>query len=245
MKREYSNFDEVLSKAPGPNPMQLNIIDLDLHSKYGDLVLSQYSETKLLLATEKREILAIFDYGCYVKKLEASMFLAWFQEYKQLGESKDAGRQIQLVIADVNKMEIIKNVKDALMEMNFPFFQIGGEVGRLQIPLNLSVGRNKFDFPEEFKQIEELLLIAQADSEVGWILALYSIRPKENIINVIPQEWYKEMDAGYQWPTRVARDPVTDRIFMEGNRIGKFVLDESGRQIDKWILFDSFYSPER
>jgi hypothetical protein len=245
MEKEYSNFDEVLSKAPGPNPKQLNVIDLDLKSKHGDLILSQYSETKVLLATERNEILAVFDYGCYVKKLEASMLLAWFQEYKPLGKLKDSKRQIQIVIADVDKMKIIKNVSDALMEMNFPFFQIGGEVGWNQIPLNLTVGRNEFDFPEEFRQVEELLLIAQADSDVEWTLALYSIRPKENVINVIPQEWYEEMDAGYQWPTRVARDPVTNRIFMEGNRIGKFVLDESGRQIDKWILFDSFYNPEQ
>ena len=58
------------------------------------------------------------------------------------------------------------------------------------------------------------------------------------MIDVLPQDWfnYEEYDRGYQWITKVARDPVSDRIVGIGMRLRSFVLDESGGNID--AVFD-------
>jgi len=68
-------------------------------------------------------------------------------------------------------------------------------------------------------------------------LRLWSLKPHENVINVYPQNWFNRgaYDFGYQWVTRVARDPSTGKIIGDGIRIRPFVLDDTFENIAAWL----------
>ena len=72
---------------------------------------------------------------------------------------------------------------------------------------------------------------------------LFVLCPKEGRVEVYPQDWFNEgnLDYGYQWVTRVARDSISGKIFGEGIRISQFVLDSSLRQVEHWFSDDPFY----
>ena len=72
-------------------------------------------------------------------------------------------------------------------------------------------------------------------------LRLWIVRPRDGTIDVVPQDWFNhgDYDFGYQWVTRVAREPG-GRIVGEGIRIGPFVLNESGRRVAEWLSTNPF-----
>lgn len=89
-------------------------------------------------------------------------------------------------------------------------------------------------FPTELQAIEELLILCDSSGvnrpeamNVG--LALLVARPKQGIFRIYPQDWFNfaDLDFGYQWVTRIARDPHTGRVFGEGFRIDPFELDDT------------------
>ena len=63
-------------------------------------------------------------------------------------------------------------------------------------------------------------------------LALMVACPRECTVQLYGQDWFNGggLDYGYQWVTRVARDPKTGKVRGEGIRISPFVLDTSLRQ---------------
>ena len=62
-------------------------------------------------------------------------------------------------------------------------------------------------------------------------LALMHLNPVQGTLQLYPQDWFNDapIDFGYQWVTRVARDPKTGRIHGDGIRIDPFTLDMSMR----------------
>ena len=93
--------------------------------------------------------------------------------------------------------------------------------------------------PPELGGIDELLMIAprstrSRDEPAAAVLVLY---PQAGLLDVLPQAWYTRaaFDVGPQWIARVARDPRSHRILGEGVRLGTFELDESGRQVARWL----------
>lgn len=96
----------------------------------------------------------------------------------------------------------------------------------------LPQGTHPVEFPKEFHGIDEMHLVssypAKAKNEPH--AAIYVAYPQAGLIEVLPQRWYtaEEFQLGYQWISRVARDPVTHRLVGEGVRIGGFELTEDG-----------------
>ncbi len=89
-------------------------------------------------------------------------------------------------------------------------------------------------FPKELQAIEELLILCNSSAvtrpegmNVG--LALMVARPKQGMLRIYPQDWFNfaDLDFGYQWVTRVARNPSTGRVSGEGFRIDPFELDDT------------------
>ena len=78
-----------------------------------------------------------------------------------------------------------------------------------------------------------------------WInpFCILLLRPKSQEIEVICVDWFntEEWDMDYQWISRIARDPKTQNFVGEGIRIGVFLLDETGKKLDKWIFKEDFY----
>jgi len=95
------------------------------------------------------------------------------------------------------------------------------------------------DFPQPVRGLDELLLfcdssgIGPADGFNTANRALLVAKLQSSTYRIYPQDWFNEgsFDFGYQWATRVIRNPVTKHVQGEGIRIGSFVLDDSLRQI--------------
>ena len=88
-------------------------------------------------------------------------------------------------------------------------------------------------FPEPVEHLEELLLVCRP---VSWHLALLVAHPAASSYRLYPQDWFSPeagFDLGYQWVTRVARDPSTGKVCGDGIRIGPFVLDHTLRRPER------------
>jgi hypothetical protein len=106
------------------------------------------------------------------------------------------------------------------------------------------------DFPKEIQMVDELLIlcdssaIAPREGGINANLALLVAKPRQSTYQLYPQDWFNssDLDFGYQWITRVAREPQTGRVHGEGFRLKPFELDESLRQLAPGTLPESdFY----
>lgn len=119
-----------------------------------------------------------------------------------------------------------------------PAFVSGGVLASTCVGAVMDVGEYEHDFPPALRHVREILVLAPSPE-----LRLLVLRPHVNRVEVIPQDWFNQgdFDFGYQWVTRVVREPKTGSIVGEGMRMGVFQLDESGRQVSRWLIEDRFY----
>jgi hypothetical protein len=88
-------------------------------------------------------------------------------------------------------------------------------------------------------EIDELLLLAHrplpADDDPA--LAIYAWRPASGRITVSPQPWFTPAthDLGYEWVTKVARDPESGRILGAGIRVPAFELEDDCMTVRRWL----------
>jgi len=77
---------------------------------------------------------------------------------------------------------------------------------------------------------DEVLLLGNGPSDSPAAASIYIWRPPLGEIEVLPQKWFTpdSFDLGYEWITRVVRDPRTRRIAGDGIRIRDFVLAADG-----------------
>ena len=112
-------------------------------------------------------------------------------------------------------------------------------LAEMEISSRLTAGTHAVEVPPEFHGIEELLLIGPypAASNDEAACAIVVLRPRAGEVTVLPQTWYtaNKCDVGYQWITRVTRDPATGRIIGGGIRIPNFELTEDGMRVERWL----------
>jgi len=112
-------------------------------------------------------------------------------------------------------------------------------VAEMEIDSRLTAGTHAIEVPPEFRDIDELLLIgpypAARHDEAACAILVFHARAGE--VTVLPQTWYtaNKCEVGYQWVTRVTRDPVSGRIIGSGIRISNFELTEDGTTLERWI----------
>jgi hypothetical protein len=111
---------------------------------------------------------------------------------------------------------------------------------------DLPEGVHHLDLPAGLASVTELLVIANCPpaSPADWTPTedepadvILAVQPAQSQVQVFPQKWFtgKQFDLGYQWITRVARDPETGRFIGDGMRIGPFALDEDGCHLEGWL----------
>ncbi len=261
-RKSYKNFEKIISSAPGPSPWYLCRDNPKLSSTRGTLKwkeggLEQPLAGKTLLSTPTDEVLAIFGFHCYVQSLEGSKFLVWYSHDRRPRTTSVTIGSIEMIILDADKLQAIKDVRSVCEDMRqtkSSLFYLNGKVSTLNIPRHLEPGIHSVEVPDEFCRLKEILMLAEstAGSKSGndydqMNLALYILKPVEKTVAIVPQDWFNRgsYDFGYQWITRVARDPVTRKIFGEGIRLGNFVLDETGQKFETWLYQDLFHHPER
>jgi hypothetical protein len=77
----------------------------------------------------------------------------------------------------------------------------------------------------------EVLLLAVGPAPREAATSIYVWHPAAGTIDVIPLSWFREdtNDLGYEWITRVVRDPKTGNFLGDGIRMAPFELDGHGR----------------
>ena len=250
-----------LADAPGPSPWYLRRPGLTLPSARGplrwrDLGAGGAGAGKSVLTDAGGAALLVVDFHCYVRPLTAPRFLIWHPEGGGGGAENTASTSVRFRVFDADELTPITDIDAAVAAMR-PTGQIvahrGREIASAVVPTSIPDGRNHVAFPDALHELNELLVLAHSTSGAvqsnyhdQMHLRLWVIRPREGIVDVIPQDWFNNgnFDFGYQWVTRVARDPKTGRIVGEGVRLpAAFILSRNCRRVSRWLRANPFESP--
>ena len=110
-------------------------------------------------------------------------------------------------------------------------------IEEIAIREGLGAGRRRFHgYRSRFADgLDEVLLLGKGPSGSPAAASIYVWRPGAGEVEVFPQGWFTEdaFDLGYEWITRVVRDPRSGRFAGDGIRISAFVLAEDGRTLAK------------
>ena len=178
-------------------------------------------------------IVAVFDFYNWIMRLDDSTLLAWSQGKAPL---------VNLVVFRPSllppleaKFEVIERkmaATDSMMEL------AGQPLGSCALDTSTIEQDLVAEFPPELHHLEELLILCHSPAirgmpNMGADLALLIAKPNRGVFRLYPQDWFNtaDLDFGYQWVTRVARDPKSGRVHGEGIRIRPFVLDDSLRRL--------------
>lgn len=194
-------------------------------------------------------VVAVLGYYNYVMKLSSSTLLIWSQETET--ESEPQGTPpVHLVVIQPSLLspfgDQLENVASRMDRAGR-----GARLALMEPPAvsmylrTDAIGQNiSVVFPKELNAIDELLIlcdssaIAPREDGINANLALLVAKPKQSVYQLYPQDWFNssDLDFGYQWITRVARDPQTGRVHGEGFRLKPFELDNSLRQLARGTM---------
>lgn len=151
---------------------------------------------------------------------------------------------IQLIRLDkLRRITDLDSRLSQIPEPTHPIFSIEEEFQtNFEFDTALSPGRHALDLPPNFLRVPEIYIISDNPFlPAGRSICsycIYVVNPDQGTVEVLAQDWFNEgdVDFGYQWITRVAREPTTGRLVGDGIRIDCFVLDETGRNLVKHYL---------
>lgn len=241
---------------PGPSPWYLSSPSAQIHAADG--VWTWINDPKLggvchLFSPRDQAVLTV-DFYCYVQQLPGDRLLIWHEEGRQTPSAAENPK----VVFDLLVLTALVPVQDAevaaaeLKANRQRLRYQGGHPVRYELVTSIDAGIHAIGPPPEFGELPETLVLADfGPSEVSsnyadrMYRAIFAFDFSAGQLEVIPQDWFNGggYDYGYQWITRVDREPATGRIVGEAIRLGRFRLDPSGRQIDKWLHSDPFYRP--
>ncbi len=145
---------------------------------------------------------------------------------------------IRILCFDPDKMPSfgIEDLPAEFRKSKEAIYTLAVPVASFSIPRSLKEGRHELRFPQELEVIEELFLVVSYAGEPA-AYAIFELHPATGEVIVMPQKWFtsKSFDLGYEWITRVARDPATGILYGDGIRIGIFELSPDGCQIARWV----------
>ncbi|HOE26576.1 MAG: hypothetical protein IT574_01145 [Candidatus Aureabacteria bacterium] len=248
-----SRFD-----PPGPSPWYLR--GRKIETSAGILTWADFGNHPVLagvsrLQTRESADVMLLDFGCYFSPLESGLILLWY-EHARNDDDPTTNPFIHFDIIDPSGLTPIEDASSEADRMR------KGKQHRVFAPpaiadftcfTALPSGRhNLADLPPAFATIEETLVLADycpngkpSNYFDQMCRAIFAFDFRGGRVEVIPQDWFNDgkYDFGYQWITRVARDPDTGRILGDGIRLGFFRLDETARHVDEWLTSDPFYGP--
>jgi hypothetical protein len=152
-----------------------------------------------------------------------------------------AGRNLRFTCFDPDQLKAfdISELAGWFKQSSDRIYAATPPVAEFEIPVALPPGTHKIDVPPELATVEELIVPTtyKAMSNDDPAFALFVVYPHAGLVEVLPQKWFTaaQCDVGYQWITRAARDPESHRIVGDGVRIGKFLLEEDGCRLERWI----------
>ena len=236
--------------APGPSPWYLRAPWARIVTSAGACTWKTYDDATLSglsqLALPSGETILLVDFYCYLQPLSNDLLLIWHE----------AAKRIVFTILDLPALQILEDGQEIAAEMKRRKETLrfkGGNPALYEFVTAVEEGDHAIAPPQAFRDLPEVL--ALADFAPDAVASNYFDRMRRAIfafdfrsgrVKVMPQKWFNDgrFDFGYQWITRVQRDPETGRIIGEGIRLGTFRLDASGTAIESWLHQDLFYHPE-
>jgi hypothetical protein len=196
---------------------------------------------KTLLVGPDGPVAALSFYN-YVMALDESTLLVWNQG---LGLTEVAPSEpVRLFVIEPNRLRPLDSDLNVLFERMKTQKELVALGGNTSAEMSLSTRvvdeELKAEFPEPLQSVEELLILCHSSgiaTERGSVdLALLVAHPRRSEYRLYPQDWFNTagLDYGYQWVTRVARNPQTGQIHGEGIRIEPFILDDSLRGLRRF-----------
>ncbi|MGH9947151.1 MAG: hypothetical protein ACRD6X_08135 [Pyrinomonadaceae bacterium] len=252
-RREFTDPEKVLKHAAGPAPWYIRAFPPRLNGVIWKDSAEIYPDTGATLLTKQNgDVVAIVGMYCYVLAINENRLVVWYQRYDTV--SIRHVKTINFCFLDVADLKPIRNVQKILEKLpNKPNdLEVHYESeNRFEVPTDLEPGTHSVVYPEEFSFTDELLIWGYNTSELfrpsfgkNNDLCLFILRPLSGTVEIIPQDWFnnsEDLDFGYQWVTRVARDVTTGRIFGDGIRISQFALDKSLRNVEKWFNDEPYF----
>jgi hypothetical protein len=237
---------KLFAGVPGPAPWYLRSDAPELHG-FTWVAAGDAQSLKTLLVGPKGPV-AILDAYTYTLALDRASLLVWFQRHPRSGPASQLPwptPPVSLFILHPNELVPLKadpaECCATMQQDALALFVEDRPAAELFLSTVNASDELHADFPAELKSRDELLILCQSSGieippESGACdLALLVARPKGRTYRLYPQDWFNTggLDYGYQWVTRVVRNPRTGLVHGEGFRIDPFVLDDSLRGL-RW-----------
>lgn len=194
------------------------------------------------ILNEQDECLLLLGFCCYARFLDDGTCLLWW-----MTGSGDA-RALEFrhfALASLRALAETEALARALLKEHG---HVAGlrECESLTFKSQVLPGRHSLSAPPVFAKFEETLALGHflpVNAKPGQpTQAIFAFNWLKAEVEVTPQDWFNkgDYDFEYQWITRVAR-LENGRIGGDGVRLGQFELDDTGRQIDRWLNEDGGY----
>ena len=246
--------------TPGPSPWYLRASWARINTPEGLWTWDFYDGPTLSglsrLLSPHGETVLFVDFHCYVQALPGSKLLVWYEIGRQERNNIEAPKIVFTILDLIALIPFTDHQKIAAEikgQKKRVWFQ-GGAPRVYDVSTTIEEGMHRISPPEEFTVLPEVLVLADFGPKEAasnhWdkmYRAIFAFDFKARQVAVLPQKWFNEgnYDFGYQWITRVQREPKSGQIVGEGIRLGNFKLDTSGSQIQEWLNQDAFYHPEQ
>jgi len=191
---------------------------------------------------EQDQVILLLDFNLYARFLDDGRVLLWWED-----GDKDQ-KEIAFASFAFSSLKPIEDPVDSATRMRTEKAKIAGLDGIAihRFHCFLGAGSHSVSAPTEWKDFEETLVLADhAPGSNGYDVmhrALFVFDWITSRVTVIPQDWFNngKYDFGYQWVARIARTK-SGRLIGEGIRLGTFELDDSGREVKRWLSQNPFH----
>jgi hypothetical protein len=151
------------------------------------------------------------------------------------------GRAIRLVCFDPDQLKAFELAEVAgwFKQSSERIYSATAPLADFEIPLSLEPRTHKFEVPEGFRTVDELILPTsyKAMAKDDPAFALFVCYLQAGLVEVLPQRWFTgaQYRVGEQWITRAVRDLESHRIVGECFGVGTFLLEEDGCRLAEWL----------
>ena len=245
---EFNRLRGLSSSAPGPTPWNVGSLP-PLHGP--DILELRWRKSDhmgvVLGNEESRKDFFAFGGYCYILPIGTDLLCLWYHAstetmepttgvLKQLGfnrESKTRLHGLRLITVDTRSLKplpSIPNLEVRRKSGGSPVEFVSDKFAETNVSYPKGLGRLTHQFPDAMKSIRELLVLGSMMAHGPRNQAIWVMKPSEDVIEVLPMDWWNDgdYDYGYEWVTKLARDPKTGSIVGEGVRILPFLVDKSG-----------------
>jgi hypothetical protein len=242
---ELERLRALLDTVPGPTPWQVNTLLTPSRAKEKNLRWRKSGNQVVLGEGEDGPAYLALGSYCYAVPVDTDKLLLWYQLMTNHPLSFQNAKIHLLDIESLQPLDIIPDLETRRTRGESPVEFHAGSLAEVEILVSWAKGKHVVRFPEELQLVHELLLLIEIEAKGHGLLghfgpknerALCVLKPRDNTIEVFPLDWWNKgnFDFGYEWITKVARDPMTGNIVGEGIRILPFLMDQSCKFLG-WI----------